>query len=186
MTEYMRCKACGYIMEASKLKDKCPACGVPASQFEAFKPRMSEKRKRILDLHAHPVIVHFPQAFAAGLVIIAILLAFIGEGAVKTALLGAAASLSVSLPLFVLAAFAAGILDGKIRFRKLRTPILVRKMIIGALFFAFSLGGAAYGAFTGLGPGALLPFALFELLSLGAGTLLGLLGSGLLEAGFPG
>jgi rubredoxin len=186
MTEYMRCKACGYIMEASKLKGKCPACGVPAAQFEAYKPRMSEKRKRILDMHAHPVLVHFPQAFAAALVLIAGLLALLGDGAAKTAILGAARCLSVSLPLFVLAAFAAGILDGKTRFRKLRTPILLRKILIGTLFFAFSIGGAAYGAFTSLDAGALPPFALFEVLSLGAGTALGLLGSGLLDAGFPG
>jgi ribosomal protein L37E len=186
MTEYMRCKACGYIMEASKLKDKCPACGVPAAQFEAYKPRMSEKRKRILDLHAHPVLVHFPQAFATGLVILALLLAFLGDGPAKAAVLGAARCLSLALPLFVLAAFAAGLLDGKIRFRKLRTPILVRKIVIGVLFFAFSLGGAAYGAFTSLEAGPLLPFALLEFLSLGAGTALGLLGSGLLDAGFPG
>lgn len=186
MTEYVRCKACGYIMEASKVKTKCPACGVPAAQFEAFKPRMSEKRKRILDLHAHPIIVHFPQAFSTGLVLLAALLAILGEGAARTAALGAARSLAIVLPLFVLAAFGAGVLDGKIRFHKLSTPILVRKIIVGALFFVFSLGGAAYGAFTALDSGVLLPFALLEILSLGAGTVLGMLGSGLLDAGFPG
>ena len=30
MTKMVRCKSCGYLMPEGKLKDKCPACGVPA------------------------------------------------------------------------------------------------------------------------------------------------------------
>jgi rubredoxin len=186
MAEYVRCKACGYIMEASQVKNLCPACGVPASQFEAFKPKISGKRKKILDMHLHPIILHVPQGFVVSLVFFALLLAFLGEGELRTAVLGASRTLAILLPLAVLGAFAAGLLDGKIRFRKVTTPTLVRKIILGALFFAFSLGGAAFAAFTSLDGALLLPFGLLELLGLTAGTMLGLLGSRLMEAGFPG
>jgi rubredoxin len=186
MTEYVRCKACGYIMEASKVKTKCPACGVPASQFEPYKPRIAGKRKAILDIHLHPIVLHFPQAFVTSLVFFALLLAFLGEGALRTTVLGTTKTLAILLPLAVLAAFGAGLIDGKIRFRKVTTPTLVRKMILGALFFAFSLGGAALATLTALDASALLPFALLELLGLVAGTMLGLLGSRLMETGFPG
>jgi hypothetical protein len=120
------------------------------------------------------------------LVFFALLLAFLGEGELRAAVLGASKTLAILLPLAVLAAFGAGLLDGKIRFRKVTTPILVRKIILGALFFAFSLGGAAFAAFTSLAGAILLPFGLLELLGLAAGTMLGLLGSRLMDAGFPG
>ena len=29
MKKYVRCKACGYIMEEGKVGDRCPACGAP-------------------------------------------------------------------------------------------------------------------------------------------------------------
>jgi hypothetical protein len=186
MTEYVRCKACGYIMEATELKTVCPACGVPASQFEAYKPRIVGKRKRILDIHLHPIILHVPQGFVVSLVLFSVLLAFLGQGEIRTAVLGASRTLGVLLPLAVLAAFGAGIFDGKIRFRKVTTPTLIRKIILGSLFFVFSLGGGALAIFSALEGSALLPFALLQVLGLAAGTMLGLLGSRLMETGFPG
>ena len=64
MAELVKCKSCGYVMEAGKLHDSCPACGVPAKMFEPFTDPVSSKRRSILALHIHPVLVHFPQAFA--------------------------------------------------------------------------------------------------------------------------
>jgi hypothetical protein len=186
MKQYLRCKACGYIIEAGQVGKFCPACGLPAERFEPYSRPMSEKRLRFLDMHIHPIVVHFPQAFATTLVVLAAALAILGEGALRSVLLDAAKLLAALLPFCVAAAFAAGIADGKLRFRKVTTPILARKMIAGALFFAFSLGGAALGLFTALNPSSLAAFALLELLSLVSGSLLGLWGSGLMNAGFPG
>jgi hypothetical protein len=94
--------------------------------------------------------------------------------------------LAALLPLSVAAAFAAGVLDGKTRFRKATTPLLVRKMIVGALFFAFSLAGAALALFTPLDSTSLGPFAALAILALASGTLLGVWGSTLMDAVFPG
>ena len=187
MRTYVRCKACGYIMETGRLKERCPACGVPAKQFEPYEEKVSEKRKRILDLHIHPVIVHLPQAFSAFLVVLAAVLALLGEGDLRRTFLSCARVLAGVLPLSVVAAFAAGLLDGKIRFRRVTTPILVRKMVTGALFFATSFAAAFLALFTGLdGASGLLPFAVLSLLSLGTASLLGVWGSSLMNAKFPG
>jgi len=187
MKGYVRCKACGYIMEAGKLKDVCPACGVPANVFEPYKETISEERKRILDLHLHPIVVHLAQGFAPVLVVLAAALAvFTAEGAFRSLLLDATRVIAVLLPPSVLLAFAAGAFDGRLRFRKVTTPLLVRKMVFGALFFAFSLAGAAFAVFTGLGGATVAAFGLFELLSLATAVLLGNWGFGLLSSRFPG
>jgi hypothetical protein len=186
MKEYVRCKACGYIMEASKLKDVCPACGVPAKVFEPYKETISEERKRILDLHIHPIVVHLPQGFAPTLVVLALALAIFGEGSIRAILLDATRVLAALLPLSVVLAFAAGVIDGNLRFHKVTTPLLVRKMVVGALFFAAALAGAVLALFTGLDASTIAPFAVLELLSLVAAVLLGNWGFGLLFSRFPG
>ena len=63
MKTFIRCKACGFIMDASHLKDVCPACGLPKTVFEPYTKKISSKRKFIIDQHIHPVSVHFPQVF---------------------------------------------------------------------------------------------------------------------------
>ena len=46
---------------ASKVGEICPACGVPAKMFEPYDDKVSEARRRMIDLHIHPVIVHSPR-----------------------------------------------------------------------------------------------------------------------------
>lgn len=186
MKQYVRCKACGYIMEADKVGKLCPACGVPAKAFEPYEEKISEKRKRVLDLHIHPIVVHLAQGLAPLIVLFAIVLAILGEGALKTTLVQATRVLAAFLPLSVILAFAAGLIDGNLRFHKVTTPLLVKKMIFGALFFVLSLGAAALALFVGLDGAALASFALLELLSLVTAVLLGNWGFGLLSSRFPG
>jgi hypothetical protein len=186
MKQYVRCKACGYIMEASKVGELCPACGVPSKAFEPYEERISEERKRILDLHIHPIVVHLAQALAPLLVVLAAALALLGEGSLKAALLDTARVLAAFLPVAVVLAFAAGLIDGNLRFHKVTTPLLVRKMIAGALFFVVSLAAAALALFTGLEAATLAAFAFLELLSLAAAVTLGHWGFGLLSSRFPG
>lgn len=185
--EYVKCKACGYIMEASKLGQVCPACGVPAAQFEAWTSPVKPARKRILDLHIHPVIVHFPQAYAASLVILALLLAILPTGTLAGFLQITTMVLALVLPLGGLGALASGILDARIRFRRVKAPLLVRKVIVGCLFVLFSLAGAVIPLYPGLSTGLGLGlFGLAETLCLACGTLLGLWGTTLTNAAFPG
>ena len=186
MSTLVRCKACGYIMEASALGAVCPACGVPASMFEPYDDKVKEGRRKLIDLHIHPVIVHAPQAFALALLVLAFLMAFVA-GPSKSLMTDAARFLGAALPLTVIAAFLSGLYDAKLRFRKTNTPQLQKKKLFGLLFFLSSLGVGAMALWSPLDTGLLQAlFGLFSGLGLGFGAILGLLGTPLLVAKFPG
>ena len=186
MKQYVICKACGYIMEASKLGELCPACGVPAKAFEPYTEKLSEKRKRILDLHIHPIVVHLPQAIVPMLIVLAAAMLLLVEGRVRTALLDTTRVLSTFLPFSVVLAFAAGIYDGNLRFHKVTTPLLIRKIFVGSFFFAASLAAGFLALYTDLDGLAMAAFAFLQVFSLGAAVVLGMAGFGLLFSRFPG
>lgn len=186
MANLVRCKACGYVTKEGNIKDVCPACGVPAKMFEPYMDPVSEKRRRIIDLHSHPIIVHFPQAFALTLFILAVLF-FIAPLPIKDALCYTMKVLSFFLPFFVVLSFLTGLLDGKTRFRKVTTPFLKKKIMIGLIFFITSIALAAL-AFTEQFPAtpALEYFTLLTIIASGCTVLLGFIGGRLAEAKFPG
>lgn len=186
MSNLVRCKACGYIMDGAKVSDFCPACGVPAKQFEPFDDRIKEERRRILDLHIHPVIVHAPQAFALSLILLPIGLV-VAAGDLRNMCLDTARLMGAALPITVLAAFIAGIFDGKIRFRKTNTPLLKKKKFVGGLFFVISLAICTLSLFTNLEDlGPIVAFEGLALLAMGCGAWLGFVGTPLAIAKFPG
>ncbi len=49
-------------MEAGKLGDVCPACGLPRKVFEPYRERVSINRLRLLNLDMHPIAIHLSQA----------------------------------------------------------------------------------------------------------------------------
>jgi len=186
MADFVRCKACGYITVANAVRDVCPACGVPAKMFEPYTQPVSVKRRRILDLHVHPVMVHFPQAFALTLLLLGCLALFAPE-AIKVKTDAVMQVLSVLLPFFAAGAVATGLLDGKLRFRKVTTPMLKKKILLSLIFFVISVilaAGAASGGHL------IIPAPLFYIILTFAaslcGALLGLIGGKLLNAKFPG
>jgi hypothetical protein len=186
MKELVRCKSCGYIMEKGKLHGKCPACGVPGKMFEPYSEKIAPLRKFILSLDIHPVFVHFPQAFTASVLLLS-LLAMVVQGHIREQILCADTVLGIALPFTVLLAFFAGLLDGKIRFRRVTTPLLVRKMVFGSLFFLLSCGifaavlAVPLNTFTTLAIIAGMSFV-----SLGCASYLAIMGISLLNAKFPG
>lgn len=143
MVKMVKCKACGFIMKESALKDVCPACGLPAKVFESYTENISAERKRILSLHIHPVLVHFPQAFASILFLFSIAITML-NGPVKEDLLTVFEILALILPVTLAAAFFSGILDGKARFKKVAAPALRKKILIGCLFFIVSVALAVF------------------------------------------
>ena len=186
MKDLVRCKACGYIMEAGRPVDKCPACGVPAKQFEPYEEKVTEKRARLLDLHIHPIVVHIPQAFSPFLLLLATAL-IVATGPFRTIILDATRVLALALPFSVVLAFAAGLFDGKQRFRKVTTPVLVRKIVVASIFLASSIAAALISVLTGLDTFAsLAPYLALVLVGLGAAVMLGFLGFPLIVAKFPG
>ena len=174
-------------MPEGKLKDKCPACGVPAKMFEPYEDPVGEARRRLLNAHLHPIAVHFSTAFAASLVALAAgTLLF--SGGVQEILACTARLMSLFLPLLVLATFLLGLLDGRTRFRSVgRSQILQRKVLFGVLFFAFSIGLALSVWLQGPASAAGAALALvLAVLAFACSVVLGAYGVRILNSAFPG
>jgi uncharacterized membrane protein len=186
MKELVRCKSCGYIMEKDKLHGKCPACGVPDKMFEPYIEKIAPFRKFALSLDIHPVCVHFPQAFSVSLLLLSVYAAA-APGSPHERVTATIFVLGCALPFVVLLAFLAGLFDAKIRFRHLTTPLLVRKMVVGAVLFCVSCGLAfvvlLHPSFT---YNILLAVSGLSLAALGCGAYLGLIGTSLKNSKFPG
>jgi uncharacterized membrane protein len=186
MKELVRCKSCGYIMEKGKLHGKCPACGVLEKMFEPYTESISPRRKAILTLDLHPVLVHFPQGLIGAALVFSLLAMIIG-GATHERLVAAVVVLSFAMPMAVLLAFLAGLLDGKVRFRRFTTPLLKTKMILGSLFFLFSCGMLLVAAMSPTLAGSALPaVAGLSIAGSVCATYLGKIGTSLLNSKFPG
>jgi uncharacterized membrane protein len=187
MKKLVRCKACGYIMSESSLKDKCPACGVPSSMFEPYIDPMSESRRRILSFDLHPVAVHFAVSFAVAILVFSAA-TFFFRGPVEGFLICTLKVMALLLPVLVLIAFLVGLLDGKTRFRRLeRSQILKKKMIYGGIFFVFSVGLALFLWLAGIGSVILTSIAVvLAVVTVGCTVMLALLGIKILNAALPG
>jgi hypothetical protein len=186
MDTTMRCKSCGYVTAEGKLKDACPACGVPRKIFEPWTDPVSGKRRSLLEMNLHPMVIHFPVAFTASTFALSLFSLFFPHF-----LAGLATNLLVVmtavLPLTVLAGWAAGMFDGRIRFRRVTTPLLVRKMAMGGSVFLETLAAAVLMFAFGLDPvWVRIVIAVLLGLSLGAVAVLAKIGASLLCAKSPG
>jgi rubredoxin len=187
MKSLVKCKACGFIMDAEKVEDVCPACGVPSKMFEAFTDNISEKRKWILDRHIHPVVVHLPNALAPLMLLFSCgLLVFYAP--LRDELFVTLKVMAFCLPFTLAAAILSGLLDAKVRFRRYTTPILKKKMALGILFFGCSLVLLFLTQATPEPEGLLHIIVMIAVsgLALLCGVFLGLYGSSILNARFPG
>jgi hypothetical protein len=131
------CKACGYKISSSRLREVCPACGVSSKFFESYKDNISTIRRKFLDFHIHPIMVHFSVATSILLFLIITIGSFL-SGEILKIFFGAAAVLSVLLPLFVIAGAASGIIDGILRFKKINRQLLIKKIYLSIGFFISS------------------------------------------------
>jgi hypothetical protein len=186
MVNLIKCKACGYVTKDGKIKDVCPACGVPAKMFEPYTSLISERRRKILMLHIHPIIVHFPQSFTFTLLVLAVL-SFIAPPQINEVLNCTMRLLSFILPFVIILAILTGLVDGKTRFRKVTTPFLKKKMIFGLSFLFTSVVIAAVALeFPLLSTPVMALLTLLAIIALGFSIVLGSIDDELLEAKFPG
>jgi len=186
MANLIRCKACGYVTCEGKIKDVCPACGVPAKMFEPYTDPVSEKRRMILGLHIHPIMVHFPQAFSITLFLL-IVLSYFTPVKIKWMFFDAILVISFLLPYFVILAIITGLLDGKVRFRKVTTPLLKKKFILGVLLLIISITLAFVTFSEQLTASPTYEFFLpLTIIAVACSAGLGLIGGHLMEAKFPG
>ncbi len=65
MAELLRCKSCGYVAEAGKVGEVCPACGVPRKMMKSWKDPVSPRRRLVLWLDLHPIVDHLTVSFTA-------------------------------------------------------------------------------------------------------------------------
>ncbi len=187
MKKYVRCKACGFIMEEGKLGDRCPACGAPKTAFAPYVDTVGARRRALLNLQLHPVGVHFPVSFTAALLLFAIIGAFL-TGDAKILLNDTIKVLGSAFPVVVIASGVLGYIDGKTRFRKIGvSAILKRKILYASLLLVLSAGitAAVWTIDAGSGTYSLV-VGLLSAGSLGLVVQLGLLGTSILGAAFPG
>lgn len=168
-------------MEADKLKDVCPACGMPRKAFEPYRERVALNRLFVLSLDLHPIAIHLSQTFVFLIPALLLFTRFFPE--VHNELFVNVLIFSVyAFPLTLITAILTGILDGLFRFKTLTPPILRLKILFSsiitllasALFFTAKAGN--YGLIT-------------ILLSLGClfcAVRLGMLGKHLIDVILPG
>ena len=185
MKELVRCKPCGYIMEKDQLGDECPACGVSSKVFEPYKDRVSEKRRKMLDLDLHPIAVHFPQTIAVFIMQFVLLNIFFPNFK-SVEVSSFVVFLSVLLPLSVIGAFVSGIYDGKLRFKKLGTIALKRKIVFGSIMIVSSTIVALCAGFLAYSFTVKICILVGTIVTLGVAVYLAVIGKKLMYAEMPG
>jgi rubredoxin len=181
MKELVRCRPCGYVMEADMLGDVCPACGLPRKVFEPYRERVSLNRLKLLNLDLHPIVIHLSQALVIAIPLLTLLLNLFPEfnpEIVKSVLI-----FSVFVfPFTLVMAIITGIIDGLTRFKTLATPLLRVKIIFSIIILSLSLGIF----FIAPDENFYIWTIFLSILSLVAGIRLGLWGKKLINVILPG
>ncbi len=181
MKELVRCKPCGYVMEAGKLKDVCPACGMPAKAFEPYRERVALNRLFVLSLDLHPIVIHMSQTFVILIPLLIFFTRFFPD--VENVLFTNVLKFSIYFfPLTLVGAVATGILDGLFRFKTLTPPLLRLKIIFSAIIIVLAFSMFFFAKDGNYGIAVIL-------LSLGClfcAVRLGLLGKHLIDVILPG
>jgi len=169
-------------MKSTEAPALCPACGIGGKIFEEFESPVSAERRRRLDLHLHPVAVHFPAAFATSMFLLSVLrtAGLIEEHTVFT---GMSDALVWILPFAAVSAALAGMYDGRLRFKRLGTPHLKKKLVLALCFVLVSFSLLIIQSFVDSArPAHGIIVLLASAVLLGIAFPLGLIGGKLLEA----
>jgi rubredoxin len=181
MKELVRCRPCGFVIEADKLGDVCPACGMPRKVFEPYRERVSRNRLMLLNLDLHPIAIHLSQALVIAIPVITILINLFSD--FYPELLKNVLIFSIFVFPFTLAlAIITGIIDGMTRFKTLKTPLLRTKIIFSFIILALSV---ALHFLSG-GENSLIITLILSILCLATGIRLGLWGKKLINVILPG
>jgi hypothetical protein len=181
MKELVRCRPCGFVMEADKIGDVCPACGLPRKVFEPYREKVSRNRLILLNLDLHPIVIHLSQAFVIAipiLVIITNLFVNFYPVILKSVLI-----FSVFVfPFTLLFAILTGIIDALTRFKTLVTPLLRVKILFSLIILSLSIAlffVAPHENYT-------IATIVLSILCLASGIQLGLWGKKLINVILPG
>lgn len=185
MKELVRCRPCGYVMEADKLGDVCPACGLPRKVFEPYREKVSRNRLTILNLDLHPIAIHFSQAFV-GAIPLLFLFTFLFPNFYSAELTTVNLVMIVTLPLMMIVALLSGMIDGYTRFKTFNTPMLIRKLVLSGVITVLAFIASIIVIKNGLTPGNTWIVILLILGCLACAVTLGLMGKKLLNVILPG
>ena len=138
MKELVRCRPCGFVMEADKLGDFCPACGMPRKVFEPYREKVSPNRLRLLNFDLHPIAIHLSQSLVIAIPMLLIFTKLFPG--LQTEVLKSVLVFSVTLfPFTLLLAITTGIIDGLTRFKSLATHLLRIKIIFSLIILTLSV-----------------------------------------------
>jgi uncharacterized membrane protein len=139
-SKYKICRLCGLVLKNSKISGQCPACGAPEKSFIQYELKIEEKRLKILHLDLHPISTHFSIGYMISIFII-FFLSLIREEIFGIELgHGALLDFFVFIePLCTIFTLIVGIIDGKLRYKKLNTQFLKMKIILGILIVIDSI-----------------------------------------------
>jgi rubredoxin len=181
MKELVRCRPCGFVMEADKLGDVCPACGLPRKVFEPYREKVSRNRLTILNLDLHPIAIHLSQTLVIAIPFFIIITKYFAD--FQPVMMSNMLEFSVFVfPLTLTLAIITGIIDGLTRFKTLATPLLRVKIIFSLIILGLSIGIF----FTAKNEGLSILTIILSILSLAAGVQLGLWGKKLINVILPG
>lgn len=181
MKELVRCRPCGFVMEADKLGDVCPACGLPRKVFEPYRERVSLNRLKILNLDLHPIAIHLSQSLVILIPVLAIILNFY-ESFLPDIMKPVFIFAVFVFPFTLALAIVTGVIDGLTRFKTLKTPLLRVKIIFSIIILTLSV----VLFFIAPDEGHFALTLIVSLLCLGAGVQLGLWGKKLINVILPG
>ena len=168
-------------MDADKLGDVCPACGMPRKVFEPYRERVSRNRLVLLNLDLHPIAIHLSQALVIAIPLLAVLTNLFKQ--FQPEILKDVLSFSVFVfPFTLVLAIITGVIDGLTRFKTLATPILRVKIIFSLIILSLSI--ALF--FVAPVKEMYILTIILSILALGAGFQLGLWGKKLINVILPG
>lgn len=151
--DYIICRVCGYIETGDKIDEACPACGFPKTVWMEYKPRkINEQRKKLLDLHLHPIAVHFPIAASAitlGVTVLALLVPY----GWSIRLFDMVTLVAMVLPLLVAVGAVSGYIGGKMRYKTTTAPLLKIKIYVSIGYLLISCVQSYLAFSAGINPG---------------------------------
>ena len=181
MKELVRCRPCGFVMEADKLGDVCPACGLPRKVFEPYRERVSRNRLTMLNLDLHPIAIHLSQTLVITIPVFALLRTYFSG--FQTEIITNVLTFALFVfPFTLMLAIITGIIDGLTRFKTLATPLLRVKIIFSLIILTL----AVIMFFVAMDEKNYIPTIVLSILSLGSGVQLGLWGKKLINVILPG
>jgi hypothetical protein len=184
MSALLRCRACGYVMNESNKSQVCPACGVKRAAFEPYKETVSSRRLFILNQHLHGIAVNFPQSLVA-LLFLSLVMGTLCMS-LEEPFSVIVRAIGTIFPFAVAGGIVTGMIDGRIRFRRLVTPILRAKMAIGAVALGLSMGIFFLSRDFSFAASSPLALIVLSLCAMGCGVTLAKLGASLVCTRVPG